>query len=349
MRLNSIDYFRAVAILFIVAGHSFGSWKVDNFIEKAIFNLLTGGTTLFVFISGFLFHYIYYRNFSYKTFLLKKFRYVYFPYLLLTLSGITYYLISEENLPSQGPLGIDHLETLFDYIHMIALYLWTGKIVVGYWYIQFIAIIFILSPVFIYYMKFPFWARNALFLIFLIQSMLIHRPFGNFSPWHSVLYFLPIYLMGINVSIHRKKVIDFISDKTLIIGMLVLALALLQASIYSKHGNFHKIEIFSYQNMDIIILQKIALCFFLMSLFHRFEERQLNSLKGIASMSFAIYFIHPWILKLLFKSEFLNYFKVVPELGLTVFRASVVFILSMTIAYFTKILLKEKSRFVTGW
>jgi surface polysaccharide O-acyltransferase-like enzyme len=155
--------------------------------------------------------------------------------------------------------------------------------------------------------------------------------------------------MGINVSIHRKKVIDFISDKTLIIGMLVLALALLQASIYSKHGNFHKIEIFSYQNMDIIILQKIALCFFLMSLFHRFEERQLNSLKGIASMSFAIYFIHPWILKLLFKSEFLNYFKVVPELGLTVFRASVVFILSMTIAYFTKILLKEKSRFVTGW
>jgi len=53
MRLNSFDYFRAIAILIIVTGHSYQPWVIDTFPEKIVGNLITGGTSLFVFISGF--------------------------------------------------------------------------------------------------------------------------------------------------------------------------------------------------------------------------------------------------------------------------------------------------------
>jgi len=53
MRLVSFDYFRGVAILFIVAGHSYGPWGINTLPEKILSNLITGGTALFVFISGF--------------------------------------------------------------------------------------------------------------------------------------------------------------------------------------------------------------------------------------------------------------------------------------------------------
>jgi peptidoglycan/LPS O-acetylase OafA/YrhL len=55
MRLNYFDYFRAIAIIIIVAGHSFSLWVIDTLPEKVLANIITGGTSLFVFISGFFF------------------------------------------------------------------------------------------------------------------------------------------------------------------------------------------------------------------------------------------------------------------------------------------------------
>jgi peptidoglycan/LPS O-acetylase OafA/YrhL len=61
MHLNSFNHFRAIAITFIVAGHCFGltGMAITSMMEKTIANLLLGGTSLFVFISGFLFHHIF--------------------------------------------------------------------------------------------------------------------------------------------------------------------------------------------------------------------------------------------------------------------------------------------------
>jgi peptidoglycan/LPS O-acetylase OafA/YrhL len=62
MFLNSFNYFRAIAILLIVAGHSYEIAGINiynlNFFEKLAVNLISGGTTLFVFISGFLFPFL---------------------------------------------------------------------------------------------------------------------------------------------------------------------------------------------------------------------------------------------------------------------------------------------------
>lgn len=92
MYLNSFNYFRGIAILLIVAGHSYEIAGIDilnlSFFEKLAVNLISGGTTLFVFISGFLFHHIFLTKFEYSKFIKSKFQNVFVPYFFLTLPYI---------------------------------------------------------------------------------------------------------------------------------------------------------------------------------------------------------------------------------------------------------------------
>lgn len=55
MRLNYFDYFRAIAIVLIVAVHCITPWYINTLPEMVVGNLIAGGSALFVFISGFFF------------------------------------------------------------------------------------------------------------------------------------------------------------------------------------------------------------------------------------------------------------------------------------------------------
>lgn len=66
--LNSINHFRGIAIIFIVMAHCYrpAGWQIETFADKAWFNLMMNGTVFFVFISGFLFHHVFYNRWDYK-------------------------------------------------------------------------------------------------------------------------------------------------------------------------------------------------------------------------------------------------------------------------------------------
>lgn len=349
MRLVSFDYFRGIAILFIVAGHCYGPWRIDGFGEKVLANLISGGTALFVFISGFFFHHVFYDKFHFRGFIEKKARYVFIPYLILSAIGIIYYVFSSSPLPFSHKLGIENLHSWAEYIDMVGIYLWTGRIATAYWYIPFILIIFAISPFFILYIRRSTEYRITVFLILLLSSMFIHRPTGNLSTLHSVLYFIPIYMLGIMCSIHRESVNEFIKGKSIIIGLIVLFLSVLQALLYEGHGNFHKDEIFSYGGVDIIIIQKIAMCFFFLSVLQKYESRNVPALKLLASSSFAIFFIHPWVLMVFNKSGGRLFLDFIPGMGGVLVTASIVLTSSLLIAYTVKLVMKKNSRYITGW
>ena len=92
MFLNSFNHYRAVAIVFIVAGHSYdlAGVVVDTFIERFVANFLQGGAALFVFISGFLFYHIFYKRYTFRGFIKGKLINLLIPYSILP---ITYYLL----------------------------------------------------------------------------------------------------------------------------------------------------------------------------------------------------------------------------------------------------------------
>ena len=86
--------------------------------EKWVANLVVGGTSLFVFISGFLFHHLHASRFDYRRFLTNKVQKVVVPYLALATPLILYRVLIEGSQAENAS---------------VARYLLTGKILTGYW------------------------------------------------------------------------------------------------------------------------------------------------------------------------------------------------------------------------
>lgn len=349
MRINSFDYFRGIAILFIVAGHSYGPWEINSIGEKTFANLVSGGTTLFVFISGFFFHHVFYNKVSYREFITKKSKNVLAPYATISILAIIYFISTSTKLPYSDELEANSASSWSDYMELVFVYLWTGRIINAYWYIPFIFIIFLLSPLLSHFIRLHTPTRIAIFLFLFAVSTLIHRPPGNDSIPHSILYFTPIYMLGIIVSINKEEVTNLIKGKSMIFGMAAVAMAFMQAILFEGHGNFHKQELFSYGGIDIMLIQKTLLCFFFLSFLQGHEHRKIPSLKLLASSSFALYFIHPWVLTIIRKTEFLSYFEFLPGFGVFVITIPMVVMSSLFIAYSFKRILKKNSRYITGW
>jgi surface polysaccharide O-acyltransferase-like enzyme len=116
-----------------------------------------------------------------------------------------------------------------------------------------------------------------------------------------------------------------------------------------KRDSRNKLEIFSYNGLDINIIQKIFMCFFLLSVLHKAENKSIPALKILASTSFAVYFIHPWVLKALDKTPLVSSIEFLPGMLIWLILIPIVFFISLLITYSIKFLLKEKSRYLIGW
>jgi len=261
-------------MLFIVAGHSCAYWAMESFYEKVFANLITGGTTLFVFISGFLFHHAFYPKYQCRRFLLKKMKYVLLPYTLLSLTGIGCFVFCLNRPPYAEIFIAGQIEHWYQYAWLSVQYWWTGSILDAYWYIPFIMIMFALSPIFIKQIELPIKAQLGLFVLLLSLSAFVHRPTHNLSPLHSVVYFMPVYMLGIMCSIESVRVFKFLEGKSVILGCSVFVLSAAQILIFNRYGNFHKEAVFSYEGIDMMILQKIFMCFFLLSVTQQFEHKE---------------------------------------------------------------------------
>lgn len=355
MRLNQFDYFRAVAIIIIVAGHVCMSEMLPNssLPEKMFVSLMTGGTALFVFISGFFFHHVFYQKFDYAKFMTKKFKNVFIPYALIT-SGFFFCYLLLQNLTGVNlqSTGVNTTQTTngFDICYSYLTTLIYGKISGPYWYIPFIMVVFALSPIFLSYIKLSATIRFAINAALLVISMFLFRAADNTFIFHNTLYFMPIYCLGINYSIHKSDIDSLIRNKTFLLLSCVLALTYYQVEVLGETGYFLKSDWFSYQGVDIFIMQKILLCFLLLSFFQKIEEREISILKVIASASFAIFFIHPFVIRMFEKTQLIETLSYQPPyLALFLLLITTITAFSVGIAMATKAIFKSKSKYIIGW
>lgn len=328
MYLNSFNHFRAIAIILIVAGHSYVDIPFDTVFNNFLRNLITGGTTLFVFISGFLFHHIFYKKFEYKDFIKKKFQNVYVPYFIMGLFP------------------------LFDWtgfhrpLYTLKLHL-TGGFYLAYWYIPFILAMFLISPLFIKFIKLNIKAQLLLIALGSIISIFAHRPIDNTNVFHSVIYFTPIYLLGIVCSMNKEYIYTKLKGTEIYLLIIVLGLAFIQ-SFYIGGGNYHK-DFFVYAGIDMMFIQKAFLSVLLMVFLHRFEDFKSKTIDLIAGASFAIFFIHSyflinlgtlkWHMNITYSHPWLIY----------PFYVALIVALSLLVALGVKKLLGKNSRFITGY
>jgi surface polysaccharide O-acyltransferase-like enzyme len=344
--INSIHYFRAISILIIVMGHSFwfAGYEPVNLLDKALANMIRGGTAFFVFISGYLFHHIFYPRFSYFKFILKKVQYILVPYVVVSIPWLIVLLFLHKKLPGitgENPL----LGGLF--------YLATGTHLGPFWYIPFIMVIFALSPLFLLFIHMKY--KLALIIPMILISVFICRPGSRY--WsvnfiHTIVYLVPAYLLGIWASCNRERIIARLRGNEFYFLAAAFVLALVQAVVFEKFGNISKDilgDIFSREGfyLDISFLQKILLCLFFMVFLHRFEKRNIPLLHTVATSSFAIYFLHFYIEKIgIYVKGLFPWF---PGSPATLMVATIIASgLSILVAMLVKKLYGKDSRYIVG-
>ena len=300
MRLTSIEHMRVIAILMIVVGHAahFAPTNATDYLPSFLKNLVQGGTAYFVFVSGYMFHHVFHGRYQYRTFMADKFRTVAAPYLIISIPLIIWFSIRQPLLADRL-FGDPMLGSPFGEVETGLKYLATGAVLPAFWYVPFIMLMFALSPLFRGFINLSSGAQTALIILFSLIAILIHRPPENLNVLHSVIYFTPVYLVGIFTSLNRDAFLRWVRGKEA--HLLIAGLTIAGLQTYTGHtGNYHK-AMFDYGGADLKLLQKLLLSLAFFAILERVSDLRSNTLTMISNTSFAIFFLHVIVLIVLAK------------------------------------------------
>ncbi|WP_176293600.1 acyltransferase family protein [Vibrio natriegens] len=306
MFLRSISNFRGLAIIIIVAGHLYGSgFSGGDVFSSVIRNIVSGGTALFVFISGFMFHYVFFKRYEYKKFMVNKIKNVGVPYFLLSSLAIAFlFILSKEFFSPISETTSDMYISGIIFkpddstIETILKYYITGNALTAYWYIPFALLLFATSPIHVKFINFKLKTQVLMIIVLSLLAIIIHRPVNSINPLHSLVYYTPVYLIGILFSMYSFEVKNHLSNKITPLITFVVLFSFLEY-LSGHQGNYHK-PFFEYAGLDLQYIQKIFLIFSIYILFEKYNI-QSKTLDIISNTSFAIFFIHPWLIFILFK------------------------------------------------
>lgn len=293
--LNYINVFRGLAILLIVIGHTMQIGNQGTWLNNIAFEVFTGGTALFIFISGFLFQHLA-DKFEYKTYLKKKWTNVILPYIITAVPGII--------LCFTMPLAYGNPFNGLNPIEQIGIFLTTGRVHnVPTWYIPMICIFFLLADLFLILerKKILYKLLPILFLITFFVPRMVLEPENLVGLSYSEKYleyikyilngfihFASMYILGMYFSAYKDKIDICYKYRWLLISVMLLTSAV---DIYFLHS-------FNVSNNTIskIFLTLIVLGYLK---FYDIPIKECswfnNTADLIAKYSFSIFFIHWYI------------------------------------------------------
>lgn len=361
MFLRSISNYRGIAIIAIVAGHMYGyGFSSNDAITSMISNVITGGTALFVFISGFMFHYLFYKRYDYKKFMKNKILNVGVPYFILASCAIFLLFITSKgyfnpiNLMENADNAYQNgnLFSPSDSSFMVAVkYYATGRFLTAYWYIPFALILFATAPLHIKFIRLSVNVKVLIVLLLSLIAVFVHRPVAGTNPLHSLVFYTPVYLMGILISMYSLEVKRALKGKglALLIGVIVLSVI---EYLTGHQGNYAK-PFFEYNGIDIMFLQKIFLILYIYNFVESYDFN-FKVLNVISDTSFAIFFMHPWVMILV--SKLYKVTGLLPEEGsnniiIYIFSTALVLLISVSIALLGKKVFSgsKNTRYLIGY
>jgi peptidoglycan/LPS O-acetylase OafA/YrhL len=293
-RLSSIHTFRGLSIVLVVATHclSMFTWTGNSVIGNAVLDLVANATMLFMFVSGYLFQHLS-HNFGYWPYLKRKFEHVLVPYLIVATPAVLYTAVMHDPVPDYPFLAGS--SRAYD---MLWLYV-TGGTHINFplWFVPMICVFFVFSPVFCAIVRYP---RLYLCLVALVPlALLAHRPsFPNPPLMHSVIYFLPAYVLGMAASQYRVQVDDWLDRYLgwLCFAFVVFFLVHLFAS--NQHGNYEVSRAFSFETgyVDWALLQKLVFALLLLGLLNRYDQLVASSARPLGDHAYSIYLVHAYVM-----------------------------------------------------
>lgn len=259
-----IHYFRAVAILAIMATHAYSLWGHATTV-RIFFH---SSSAFFLFISGYLAQYLDFRRHTgWLKYYRKKLENVIVPFLVFSLLfGI--------GRPGYG--------VTMDFWREVLL----GRMQVQFWYIPFVTLLFLATP------GLCRLSNRTLNWVFGLSAILFfafpHRPEGFMLAWpdtfHLYAYFTVFYLAGF-VYCRFRTVLDPLTRRY---WYVTLALATLFTCLVAFPGRSQLLA----DGYDLFVgLQRFCVIFLVLPAL-RLLPREIWLLDRLARHSFTLYFVH---------------------------------------------------------
>ena len=105
-----------------------------------------------------------------------------------------------------------------------------SEINIAHWYVPFIMLIFIFSKFFIKFITIKFKIQLWIIIILMLLSMLIHRRYESnvFALFNNVIYFTPVYLLGIFVSKNINFFYSKLNGKEFYLLIIIFLIVIIQ-------------------------------------------------------------------------------------------------------------------------
>jgi hypothetical protein len=328
--LGYIHSFRAMAILFIVAGHSidFFTWsEADSAIERLLRILISNGSVLFVFIAGYLFQHLAIK-YQAKKYFVAKLKNVLLPYFLVSIPAIAIFVfaIPRETVWQGFYDNPQWLQVVYFYL--------TGMHLAPLWFIPMITLFYIVAPLLV------FADKNKHFYWVLPLTIIISCFISRGLPHQSFIHFFSVYLLGMFCSHYKVKVNSILNQLPVLTILAFAVLGLAAFEFYYMQGTMTYIN----------YLQKIIMSVFFLGLFIQLGEKaDYKIIHTIAHASFGVFFIHSYVLtasKLLIEKLFEE--KVSGNLLLYPLVVVSVLLSCVAIIVILQKLLGKKSRYLVG-
>lgn len=331
MFLNYIHNFRAIAILFIIIGHSIFvfNWEENIFYKDLIYSTFSNGSLLFIFIAGYLFEHLS-SDFSSRKYLSTKVKNVVIPYFFISIPALIIFIFFIER---EGLSWLYNLSLIEQFFYFIL----TGKHLSPLWFIPMICIFYLIGPLLISLKDRNFFIW--LIPIFIVISIFISR--GE-DPFQNSVHFFSTYLLGIFASKYKKIVNPILIKIPFLIFLIFIVFVTIFIDAY--------IAFDSNVTLALRYIQKTLMAIALLGILILTSNRNNFLLMStIASYSFGIFFIHAYVIQSI-KALIIYATSATLSLSLINFlilNLAVLFI-TMLIIKLIKLIFKKNSKYLIG-
>jgi surface polysaccharide O-acyltransferase-like enzyme len=231
----------------------------------------------------------------------------------------------------------------FQYFYKIPEQLIKGTASFQFWYIPFIVLVFAMSPIFLRLKERDFirWAPLIFLLPVLGTRTQVYITLGQ------LVYFLPVYLWGVFVSIRYEVFIREV--KRYLVALILLALITSVVLLFVDH-DFQYFGMFSPRE-SLVYLQKMSITFLILYVSRDIKNNKYWVLDVIAKISFALYFLHVIFDRHLKKIYFIvsEHLPAWGQLPVSVLYVFFLLIVNSLFCFGVKKLLGNRSRYFIGY
>jgi peptidoglycan/LPS O-acetylase OafA/YrhL len=276
--LRHVHLLRGIAIILVVGAHCWPGFSWSPAQTTGMLLVFDNVTVLFMFISGLLFQHLS-ATFVYPRYLRHRLSIVVLPYLIISIPAV---LMAVFVAPRTDVWPWVYQMPAWE---QILFFFATGRHLAPLWFIPMMTLFIFCAPLFIWIDR-----RNlypVLIPITLAFAVILGRDSapGLWNVFSKALFMLPAYLSGMAFARHREACEKWCGENRVALALGVIIVSLAIVSGYFRPS-------------DLTILQKLLLAVLLLAMVKAIQMPKLmeRSLIRIADMSFAIYFVHGYVI-----------------------------------------------------